>query len=454
MNRSSMEEKESRNRILLVGEELGEDHELQESLGSRFEFLSASSASEAVACLLEQAVDMALMDMLLPDAEGIALLQRLKRIHPALQVIVVTAVLDVQTAVRAIKAGASEYVARPFAVEKLDSLIQRTLEKQRISSQARIPHPGLKGIQPFEEMVGQDERMQQVFRYIATIARSDGAVLIQGESGTGKELVARAIHSRSTRWNKPFSVVNCAAVPQTLMERELFGHNRGAFTGATKSLPGKMERADKGTVFLDDIDSLDIHLQAKLLRFIQEKEFERLGSTRVTRVDVRFVAACNRSLRSMISQGTFREDLYFRLNVFPVRLPPLRHRREDIPLLAKHFLKRHRKGHGTRPKRFTKGALRLLMEYDWPGNVRELENLILRICTLTRKPTIHRSDIPLDTQALSPLRESSLKEAVKAFERHYISRVLDSVNGSRKEAAKKLGIHRNTLLSKIGHLGL
>ena len=358
MNRESMEDEKSRNKILVVGDELGKDHPLQEALGRRF------------------------------APEG------------------------------------------PY------------------------PPKERKRSQPFEEMVGQDDRMQEVFQYIVTIARSDGAVLIQGESGTGKELVARAIHSRSARWNKPFSVVNCAAVPQTLMERELFGHNRGAFTGATRSLPGKMERADKGTVFLDDIDSLDIHLQAKLLRFIQEKEFERLGSTRVTRVDVRFVAACNRSLRRMISQGAFREDLYFRLNVFPIQLPPLRHRRKDILLLAKHFLKRHRKTHGTGPKRFTKGACRLLMDHDWPGNVRELENLVLRICTLTRKQTIHRSDIPLERQTPSPMREDSLKEAVKAFERHYIGRVLESVNGSRKEAARKLGIHRNTLLTKIGHLDL
>jgi len=454
MNLESMKGQESRNKILLVGGELGKDHAFRAALGYRFEVFSAETAGDAVACILEYVVDVVLLDVILPDADGIQLLHKLKRIHPALEVIVVTGVREVQTAVRAIKAGAFEYVTRPFGVQDLHDLIHRALKKHCVGPKGMTLRNKRRGSQPFEEMVGQDERMQEVFQYIVTIARTDGAVLIQGESGTGKELVARAIHSRSSRWDKPFSVVNCAAVPQTLMERELFGHNRGAFTGATQTLPGKMERADKGTVFLDDIDSLDIHLQAKLLRFIQEKEFERLGSTRVTRVDVRFVAACNRSLRRMISQGTFREDLYFRLNVFPIRLPPLRKRRKDIPLLAKHFLNRYRETHGAGPRRFTKGACQLLTEYDWPGNVRELENLILRICTLTRKQTIQRSDIPMDTQVSTPTRDCSLKEAVRAFERRYIGKVLVSVNGSRKEAAKRLGIHRNTLLSKIGNLGL
>jgi DNA-binding NtrC family response regulator len=455
MYQESIKGKETRNKILLVGEELRKDHALQAALGCSFEVFSAANSGDAVACLLEHLVDVVLLDVLLPDADGIQLLDKLKRIHPALEVIVVTEVLEIQTAVRAIKAGAFEYMTRPFEVHDLHDLIHRALKKSPAGPKEMSPGNKNRGSQPFEEMVGQDERMQEVFQYIVTIARSNGAVLIQGESGTGKELVARAIHSRSTRWDKPFSVVNCAAVPQTLMERELFGHNRGAFTGAVRTLPGKMERADKGTVFLDDIDSLDVHLQAKLLRFIQEKEFERLGSTCVTRVDVRFVAACNRSLHHMISNGTFREDLYFRLNVFPIRLPPLRKRRKDIPLLAKHFLNRYRKAHGAGPKRFTKGACQLLMEYDWPGNVRELENLVLRICTLTRKQTIQRGDIPLDAQVSSiPMRDCSLKEAVKAFERRYIGSVLDSVNGSRKEAAKRLGIHRNTLLSKIGDLGL
>lgn len=438
----------------MVNDESKNRQALQQMLENDFEVFSAGTAREAVTCVLDHAVDVVLLDILLPDADGIRLLKKLKRIHPALQVIVVTAVLEVQTAVRAIKSGAFEYVTKPFKVETLHEMIHRALERRCFAPKPAHPKKGFKANQPFEEMVGQDEKMREIFQYITTVARSDGTVLIQGESGTGKELVARAIHSRSSRWTRPFSVVNCAAVPQTLMERELFGHNRGAFTGATSNLPGKMELADKGTVFLDDIDSLDIHLQAKLLRFIQEKEFERLGSARVTRVDVRFVAACNRSLRYMISQDMFREDLYFRLNVFPIRLPPLRQRRKDIPLLAKHFLKNHRKTQGAGPRRFSNGAYRLLMAYDWPGNVRELENLVLRICTVTQRPTIQRSDIPLDTQSPSPMCDASLKAAVKAFERRHIGRVLDSVNGSRKEAAKKLGIHRNTLLSKIGQLGL
>jgi len=248
--------------------------------------------------------------------------------------------------------------------------------------------------------------------------------------------------------------MNCAAIPATLMESEIFGHCKGAFTGATSTTTGKLEIASKGTAFLDDIDSLDINMQAKLLRVIQEKEFERLGSTKVTKLDVRFVAASNKDLEDLISRGEFREDLFYRLNVFPIKLPPLRERRGDIPLLLNHFLELNAKNTGKRPKRFSKTAIKVLMEYDWPGNIRELQNLVERLFTITKNTAIQLKDISTFDLAKRQIKDMSLKEAVQAFEKQYIGEVLEVVDRNRKRAAEMLGIHRNTLLAKINELGL
>jgi transcriptional regulator with PAS, ATPase and Fis domain len=296
--------------------------------------------------------------------------------------------------------------------------------------------------------------MIKIFDLIETIAQSDGTVLVQGESGTGKELVARAVHNRSPRSCHPFVVINCAAIPPTLMEREIFGHNRGAFTGATSTSIGKLEIADKGTVFLDDIDSLDINTQGKLLRVIQEKEFERLGSTKVIKADIRFVAASNKDLKKMISQGIFREDLYYRLNIFPINLPPLRARTSDILLLLNHFLELFAKNTGKPPKEFSNMAIKILKKYSWPGNVRELRNLVERLFTITKGSVIDLKDISTFKISKREMKEMPLKEAVNTFEKHYITEVLEGVDGHKKKAAELLGIHRNTLLSKINEYGL
>ena len=301
----------------------------------------------------------------------------------------------------------------------------------------------------FEKIIGEDKKMKNIFNLISTISESDGAVLIQGESGTGKELVARAIHNLSSRNKQPFVVINCAAIPATLMESEIFGHHRGAFTGATRTNLGRLEITNKGTVFLDDIDTLDISMQAKLLRVIQEKEFERLGSTKVIKIDVRFLAASNKDLKELISRGAFREDLYYRLNVFPVKLPPLREKRSDIPLLLNHFLDLHAKKTGKPPKRFSEKAIEVLKEYDWPGNVRELQNLVERLFTITKSSVIPHTDIPSLNISKREIKGVTLKEAVNEFERQYIGEVLEAVGGNRKKAAEKLGIHRNTLLGKL-----
>jgi two-component system, NtrC family, response regulator AtoC len=440
--------------ILIVDDDRNVRRVLSMALVDDCRVFTARTAKSALDTVRQGGVSVVLMDILLPDGDGVSLLQELKGIDPTLLVIMVTAVKDVQTTVRAIKSGAYDYLLKPFVVDEVRGVIHRALEKHALSREVACLHQETKGCRSFESMLSRTPKMLEIFRLIAAVACSDGAVLVQGETGTGKELVARAVHNRSMRRNEPFVVINCGAVPPSLMERELFGHNRGAFTNATSSLPGKLELAQGGTVFLDDIDTMDTSMQAKLLRAIQHKEFERLGGNRLIRVDIRFVAACNKDLQELIREGRFREDLFFRLNVFPITLPPLRERREDIPLLLNHFLNSQRRNGNGRPVTFSRKALETLMQYDWPGNIRELENLVLRISTVTRRRKIHTRHLPDDLALPSEGGSPTLKEAVQGFERKLIGEVLEQVQGSRREAAARLGIHRNTLRGKMDRLGL
>ncbi len=440
--------------ILVVDDERGVRHSFNMVLKDVYEVLLASSGQEAVDILTKSSVDLILLDIRLPDINGLDLLERFKEMEPNTEVIMVTAVKEIQTAVKAIKLGAYEYVVKPFVVDDVLTLIHRALEKGRLVKEVAYLRSELERYVPFEKMVGKDRRMAEIFEYISTISESDGAVLIQGESGTGKELVARAIHNRSPRKHYPFVVINCAAIPSTLMESEIFGYYRGAFTGAARTTMGKLEIADKGTVFLDDADILDTNMQAKLLRVIQEKEFERLGGNKVIKIDVRFVAASNKDLKELMSQGQFREDLFYRLNVFPIKLPALRERKGDIPLLLDHFLEMYSRKTGKPPKRFSEKAVEALMRYHWPGNVRELENLVERLATVTKKSIIHVQDVSWPATNTKKLKKMKLKDAVHTFEKRYIREVLDNAGGSRKAAAEILGIHRNTLLAKMNELGL
>ena len=440
--------------ILVVDDELGVRQSFNMVLKDNYEVILAETGIEALNILAKRAVDLVLLDILLPDMSGIEILEKLKGTDPDTDVIMVTAVNDVQTAVKAIKLGAYEYIIKPFVVDELLALIHRALEKRRLVREVAYLKSELNRYRSFEKMVGEDKKMVSVFNLIDTVAKGDGTILIQGESGTGKELAARAIHNRSPRRNRPFVVISCAAIPSDLMEGMLFGHEKGAFTGATGSRAGKLEIADKGTVFLDDIDCLDINMQAKLLRVIQEKEFERLGSTRVIKVDVRFVAASNKELKKLIAKGDFREDLFYRLNVFPVVLPPLRDRKGDIPLLLNHFLDLNAKKTGKPPKTFSKRSVNLLTQYDWPGNVRELQNLVERLYTITPGNVLDIRDFSGYSLPKRETRDLSLKEAVSEFEKHYIASVMAKVDGSRKKAAEKLHIHRNTLSTKLKELGL
>ncbi|MBW2004688.1 MAG: sigma-54-dependent Fis family transcriptional regulator [Deltaproteobacteria bacterium] len=449
-----MAEVEKKATILVVDDEHGVRQSFFMVLKDEFKVLLAESGNEAIDIFSKNAIDVILLDILLPDSDGLDLLEKLKEMDPNTEIIMVTAVKEIQTAVKAIKLGAYEYIIKPFIVDEVLSVIHRALEKYSLVKEVAYLKYELERYHPFEKMVGKDKKMKKIFELIATIAQSYGTVLIQGESGTGKELVARAIHRRSSRKDRPFVVISCAAIPSTLMESEIFGHNKGAFTGAIHTSIGKLEIAHKGTVFLDDIDSLDINMQGKLLRVIQEKEFERLGSTKVIEIDVRFIAASNKDLEELISKGEFREDLFYRLNVFPVQPPPLRDRRDDIPLLLNHFLALHSRDRNLQAKSFSQGAIKILMKYDWPGNIRELENLVERLSTLCKDTIIHFKDIPMFTMTKTEIKGMPLKEAVKTFEKQYVGAVLESVNWRRSKAAEILGIHRNTLLAKINELDM
>ena len=440
--------------ILVVDDERGVRESFSMVLKDDYHVLLAGTGQEATDIFKKNSVDLILLDILLPDINGLELLEKFVETDPNTEIIMVTAVNEIQSAVQAIKLGAYEYIIKPFVVDDVLTVIRRALEKQTLVKEVTYLRNELERYHPFEKMVGKDKKMRKIFDLISTIAQSDGTVLIQGESGTGKELVARAIHNRSHRKNQPFVVVNCAAIPATLMESKIFGHNKGAFTGASSTSIGKLEIADTGTVFFDDIDLLDINMQAKLLRIIQEKEFERLGSTKIVEVDVRFVAASNKDVNKLILEGMFREDLYYRLNVFPIWLPPLRERKGDIPLLLEHYLNLHSSETGKPPKRFDNKAIRTLMEYEWPGNVRELKNLVARLFTITGGSIIHLENSETYNIGKNRIKNLPLKKAVSIFEKKYISDILESVDGNRTKAAKKLGIHRNTLLTKTNDLDI
>jgi len=440
--------------ILVVDDERFVRQSLKMILNDHYEVLLAASSQEAVFIFSQNTVDVILLDIQLPDADGVELIDVLKDMDPYVEIIMVTANKEVQKVVQAMKAGAFDYMAKPFIVEDIQIAVSHAVEKRGLMRQINYLKGELQRVQHFERMVGADKKMLEIYDLISKVAGSGGAVLIQGESGTGKELVARAIHNVSPRKEHPFVVINCAAIPSTLMESEIFGHTRGAFTGATNTTVGKLETGNNGTVFLDDVDTLDLAMQAKLLRVIQEREFERLGSTKLVSVDIRFVASSNKPIDKLIKEGRFREDLYYRLNVFPIYLPPLRERISDLPILLDHFSRVNARNTGSPPKSFSPAAICKLNEYDWPGNVRELQNLVERLSVIVREPVIE----PHHLACLQPDRTENcvlaLKDAVRSFERRYIMQVLEQSGGNRKAAAEILGVHRNTLLGKIQQLGL
>ena len=442
----------ARGTLLLVDDEQKIRRVLGEALRAEgHDVIEAASGRDAQRVLGERSVDVLICDNLMPDMTGLDIIRELVASMPEPdrpQILMMTAHATIESAIEAMKLGALDYLQKPFEVDELLVVVRRALDHQRLSSHQRyllderdeeFNHYGI---------VGRSRVMQDVIRKAELVGETKSTVLITGETGTGKELVARAIHARSAQRDMPLIKVNCAAIPDTLLESELFGHVRGAFTGATSNKKGKFALADGSTIFLDEIGTLTPVLQSKLLRVLQEREFEPLGSERSQQVDVRVIAATNRDLRQMVKDGTFQEDLYYRLNVIPIEIPPLRNRREDIPILVEHFMRKHQQRTAKRIDRIEEGVIDTLGGYQWPGNVRELENTIERAVVLCTDGVIGPASISVLGAAASPpnnLPSLKLRPNIEWIEQETIRRALDSAGGVKKDAADLMGISQRAL---------
>ncbi len=441
--------------MLVVDDEANARDALAELLEDEGYVSATAENGEAALRLFDGFVpDVVLTDLKMPVMGGLELVERGKAARPTTSFVVMTAFGSIETAVEAIKRGAEHYLTKPLDMEAVSALVGRALEKAQLAQEAADLRERVEQRLSFGGILGDHPSMQRVLKMVGQVARSRATVLVQGESGTGKELIAAAIHQNSPRAKRPFVRLNCAALAENLLESELFGHERGAFTGAVGRRAGRFEQADGGTLFLDEVSEIAMALQVKLLRFLQEREFERVGGNETLRVDVRVVAATNRNLKQMVEDGTFREDLYYRLNVVQVDLPPLRARRSDIPLLAEHFLRKYAAENEREMAGFSDGALRALMAYPWPGNVRELENAIERAVVLAESDTVDVSLLPGAGDAGPRGDDASLGLLVPGVtmaevERLVIERTLDAVGGSTAKAAEMLGISRRKIQYRI-----
>lgn len=400
--------------------------------------------------------DLVIMDVRLPKMSGLEAVSRIRELDPQAIVIVVTAYGGKEIALEAIRKGAYDYFTKPFKLKEMEIVIERALEKRRLQNELMTLRERVKKSHEFEDIVGQGEGIKNVLALVTRVAPLDSTVLITGESGTGKELIANAIHRRSKRWGGAFIKVNCAAIPEGLLESELFGHEKGAFTGAYTQRLGKFELAHRGTIFLDEVGDMTLTTQAKVLRVLEQKELERLGGDKTLKVDVRVIAATNQDLSQALKEKRFREDLYFRLNVFPIQLPPLRERKEDIPILVDHFIQETNLRLGTNINGISKDAMELLLGYQWPGNIRELKNVVERSATLTEAEFITSKIITLSFRGPKerldfglPELPTSLGETVEEVERQLIINALQKTGGIQIEAAKILGITEKNLWKKI-----
>jgi DNA-binding NtrC family response regulator len=438
--------------ILVVDDEPGLRESFHLILDDDYEVLDVPDGPAALDVVRSSQVDLVLLDIRLPGMDGIEVLERIKAIDEGLEVVLVTAVRTVRTAVAAMKLGAFDYLTKPFEEDELLSLVRRALDRRSLEREVVYLRSELERRHD-AEIVGQHADMQRLYRLVAQVARTTTTVLVTGESGTGKELIARAIHRQGPRRDKPFVAVNPAAISETLIESELFGHEKGAFTGAFQRKLGKFELAQGGTLFLDEIATLKPELQAKLLRVLQEREIERVGGAQAIKIDVRIVAATNADVPAAVAAGSFREDLYYRLNVVHLTVPPLRERAGDIPLLVAHFIRRYNREFGKRIQGLTPEALEALAAYRWPGNVRELQNVVERSLVLVDRPLIGVDDLPLElslgASGTAQAETVTLNEASDRFERQIVLRTLDRVEGNVSEAARVLGIHRNSLKAKL-----
>lgn len=453
------------NRILVVDDELPIRELLSTILtGEGYSVSTASSLSEALKLIKEDFYDVIITDLKLPKGNGIDVLRQIRRLNLDTLGIVLTGFGSVESAIEALRTGAYDYITKPFHADEIKILVRKALEYKKLHKENIYLRRQIQSTHRVENIVGTSSGMQELFRLIQTVADSDSTILIFGESGTGKELVARAIHYAGPRRNHPLIPVNCGAIPEDLLESELFGHVKGAFTGAVMNRVGRFQLADGGTIFLDEIGDMSPKLQVKLLRVLQEQEFEPVGSTETIKINVRVIAATNKDLEHSVAEKRFREDLYYRLNVIPLYIPPLRERREDIPLLIQHFVEKFNKLKRRKITGFSPKAIELLQEYLWPGNVRELENLVERMAILKSVGEVTVRDLPQKFKvpeaetipAVGPFPEDGIdfNSVVNDFEKRLILRALNKTEGVKSHAARLLKIKRTTLVEKMKKKGI
>ena len=424
-----------------------------------YQVLLAADGEKGLQMTKEEEVDAVMVDLKMPNISGMEVVKKIQETNPDIICVVMTAFGTIPSAIEAIKSGAYHYLTKPFELEEIKEILNKALEFRRLKRENVQLKKQLKAKYKFDSIVGESEAIMNIFRLVEKVANTDSTVLITGESGTGKELVARAIHYNSQRSDHSLITVNCSAIPENLLESELFGHVKGAFTGAIATKLGRFELAHRGTIFLDEIGDMSQNLQVKLLRVLQERRFEPVGSTRSKEVDVRIITATNRNLEKMIAEGHFREDLYYRLHVIPINIPPLRERTSDISLLIDHFVKVANKNNEKKVSGFSREALRICEQYDWPGNVRELENLVERLIVLNETGTVTASHLPSflnekKTEELYgpitiPDRGISFKAAISNFESELILKALKKTHGNKNKAALLLHLNRTTLVEKI-----
>lgn len=445
-------------RILVVDDEINIRGALVTLLEKkRYQVRGAGTGEEALEQLETAAADLVLTDLKMPGMGGMEFLRRLKQKWPDTEVLVMTAYGSIDTAIEAMRCGAYDYLTKPIDRERFPLAVEKALERRALAFENKQLRDRLETRTRFDHMVGESEPMQGVYSLVEMVADSDVTVLLMGESGTGKELVARAIHHKSHRADGPFVTLNCGALPENLFESELFGYEKGAFTGATTNKMGRFELADGGTLLLDEVGELSLKSQVDFLRVLETKEFRRLGGTKIVKVDTRIVAATNRNLQEAVKRGDFREDLYYRLNVVPIRLPPLRERGDDIPLLADRFLDEFSAQHHRDPKEISREAMRLLRLYAWPGNIRQLRNLLERMVVTLKDPLIQPEHLPEEIRASREDARTmvvSLGSSLKDIEREAIRRTLAEVTNHREKAAKLLGISLRALQYKIKEYGI
>jgi two-component system response regulator HydG len=452
-------ESEMKEKILVVDDEQSHRTMLKAVLSKEgYDISEADDGVSAIKAVENEPFDLILMDIRMGDMDGIEAMREIKRISPSIPVVMMTAYASVKTAVEALKSDAFDYLTKPLDVEELKILIQKALEHYRLHEENVFLKERLADRFDFSKVIGKSRPMRDLFETLSLISPSDATVLIYGESGTGKELVANAIHQNSPRSEKPFIKVSCAALPETLLESELFGHERGAFTGAFTRKAGRFQLANGGTFFLDEVSEMSSATQVKLLRVLQEREFEPLGGTKTIQVDIRLITATNKDLETEVKEGRVREDLFYRLNVIPIRLPTLRERREDIPLLAEHFFKHYKDKNKSSVKGFLPKTIDTIVRHDWPGNIRELENTIERAILLCRSEYIMPEDLPSNVQGaqdgVQPIVPVPSGMPLKDVEREVILQTLADTAGNRTQTARILGISRKTLQNKIKEYGI